>query len=100
MNSIGAALSPDVERALREICQVTAMTTDENLIADFFDCLFTPSERQDMAKRWLLVREIISGTTQREISRKLGLSLCKITRGSREVKKPDSAFKKMLALLS
>jgi TrpR family trp operon transcriptional repressor len=89
----------DVERALAEIYRVTALTTDEKCIADFFNCLFTPAERVDMAKRWLLVGEIIAGTSQREIARKLGLSLCKITRGSREVKKPDSAFKKMLALL-
>ncbi|NLK61659.1 MAG: transcriptional regulator, partial [Treponema sp.] len=38
------------------------------------------------------------GTTQREIAKKMGLSLCKITRGSRELKKEDSPFKKMIDL--
>ena len=42
------------------------------------------------------MREIDKGTTQREIARKYGMSLCKITRGSRELKKPNSAFRRML----
>ena len=50
----------------------------------------------DFAKRWLLVREIDKGTTQRDIAKKFHISLCKITRGSRELKKEDSAFRKLL----
>jgi TrpR family trp operon transcriptional repressor len=91
--------APDVPRALNEIYHTLSLTSDEKLIADFFDCLLTPAERVDMAKRWLLVHELLNGTSQREIAKRLGLSLCKITRGSHELKKPDSAFKKMFALL-
>ncbi len=46
-----------------------------------------------MAKRWALVKELSHGTAQRRIAEDLGLSLCKITRGSRELKKEGSAFK-------
>lgn len=81
---------------LEEVCKLLAITGDEKLIQQFFDCLFTPSELQDMAKRWLLVKEIDKGTTQREIARMFGMSLCKITRGSKELKKEDSAFRIML----
>jgi TrpR family trp operon transcriptional repressor len=84
---------------MSEVCRVLSLTGDEKLIADFFDCLLTPAERVDMAKRWLLVHELLNGTSQRQIAKRLGLSLCKITRGSHELKKPDSAFKKMFALL-
>ncbi|AEE16909.1 Trp family transcriptional regulator [Treponema brennaborense] len=86
------------EQGLHEVCKLLAATTDVTLIEDFFGCLFTASERQDIAKRWLLVREIDKGTTQREIARMFSMSLCKITRGSRELKKADSAFRKMLEL--
>ena len=41
---------------------------------------------------------IDKGTTQREIARKFGMSLCKITRGSRELKKQNSAFRRFLEL--
>jgi len=71
---------------------------DASLIEDFLVCLLTPSEMDEIAKRWALVKEIATGRPQREIAKDLGLSLCKITRGSRELKKEDSAFKSMLEL--
>jgi len=52
-----------------------------------------------MAKRWALVKELSHGTAQRRIAEDLGLSLCKITRGSRELKKEGSAFKMLLERL-
>ena len=86
----------DLEEALREMCKLLSKNSDANFIYEFFGCLFTPAEMSDFAKRWLLVREIDKGTTQREIARKFHISLCKITRGSRELKKKDSAFRKLL----
>lgn len=87
-----------LEEAMREICKLLSDHHEPGFIYDFFCCLFTPAERRDFAMRWLLVRELDSGTTQREIARKYGMSLCKITRGSRELKKPDSAFRRLLDL--
>ena len=74
------------------------MLIDRNkeLLSNFFDCLFTPAELLDIGKRWLLVKEIEKGTTQREIAKEFKMSLCKITRGSKELKKEDSAFRIML----
>ncbi|HKL85333.1 MAG TPA: Trp family transcriptional regulator [Treponemataceae bacterium] len=88
----------EIQRAVafEELCLALARTDNPDLIADFMKCLLTPTELAGVSSRWALVREIDSGTTQREIARKLGLSLCKITRGSRELKKPDSPFKKMI----
>ncbi|MBB5225887.1 transcriptional regulator [Treponema ruminis] len=88
--------SKDLEGALREMCKLLSKNNDADFIYEFFGCLFTPAEMNDFAKRWLLVREIDKGTTQREIARKFHISLCKITRGSRELKKDDSAFRKLL----
>ena len=73
--------------------------TDKNLLKEIFGCLFTPNERRDFAERWQLVKELKAGTTQREIARKYNMSLCKITRGSKELQKPDSAFQKMLEMI-
>ncbi len=88
----------DLESALKELYVALSKETDDKFIGDFFECLFTKAELNDFAKRWLLVKEISKGTTQREIARKFHISLCKITRGSKEFKKEDSAFKKMLGL--
>ena len=88
--------SKDLEGALREMCKLLSKNSDADFIYEFFGCLFTPAEMNDFAKRWLLVREIDEGTTQRDIAKKFHISLCKITRGSRELKKEDSAFRKLL----
>ncbi len=85
--------------AIREICHLLSEINDEKLIYDFFGCLFTRAELKDFSNRWHLVKELVAGTTQREIAKKYNISLCNITRGSRELKKEDSAFKKVLALL-
>jgi TrpR family trp operon transcriptional repressor len=82
--------------AYDELCAALARSDDPALIADFLACLLTPTELAEVSSRWALVREIDAGTTQREIARKMGLSLCKITRGSRELKKEDSPFKRMI----
>lgn len=90
---------PTPEEEIKEICNLIVKSRDPQLVYDFFGCLFTKSEMSDFSKRWSLVKELQAGTTQREIARKYNISLCNITRGSRELKKEDSAFHKMLALL-
>lgn len=87
------------ENAFREICLALSRADDPVLVGEFLECLLTPSEKQEVSSRWALVREIESGTTQREIARKMGLSLCKITRGSRELKKENSPFRRMTDLV-
>ena len=86
------------EQAKNELCKIIT-TNDEHLVREFCECIFTPAEIKDLVNRWLLVKEIDKGTTQREIARKFGMSLCKITRGSKELSKPDSAFRKVLDTL-
>ncbi len=85
--------------AIQEICMLLARIEDASLLYDFFGCLFTKAELKDFANRWHLVKELDAGTTQREIARKYNMSLCNITRGSRELKKENSAFRRVLAVL-
>ncbi|GMO12194.1 MAG: hypothetical protein Ta2A_21760 [Treponemataceae bacterium] len=85
---------------MNEICKIFAAETDENVIRDFFAALLTPAELSDVEKRWAIIRAMEQGVSQRKIAEELKISLCKITRGSSELKKRDSAFKKMLAVLA
>ena len=89
---------PAVEEYLSELAAALAETKDALLIKNFLCRLLTPSETADIAARWALVKALERKIPQREIAKTLGLSLCKITRGSREMKNPDQAFQKMLAL--
>lgn len=84
------------QNAIREMSLTLARTTDDRLIEDFLRSILTPRELQSIAERWELVQLIDEGMSQRKIAEKLGLSLCKITRGSKELKKENSAFAKMI----
>jgi len=83
---------------LTELAQLLARTDDPRLVEAVLAALLTPSEAHDLSARWELVKRLEAGETQRQIAKELHLSLCKITRGSRELKKPDSAFKALLRL--
>ena len=90
---------PRVKEQIEEMCRVLACVEDKKLLESFFYCLLTPAETADIASRWALVKALREGKTQREIAKNLGVSLCKITRGSRELKKPSSAFQIIYEIL-
>lgn len=87
-----------VAENIAEMSRTLAKVDDPTLVQGFLFSLFTPSEADEIAKRWALVKDLAAGIPQREIAKELGLSLCKITRGSRELKKEASPFKRMLEL--
>ncbi|MDR2418083.1 MAG: trp operon repressor, partial [Treponema sp.] len=87
---------PRVEEQLGDLAQTLAKTMDPELIVSFLRSLLTPAETADIAARWALVKALIDKVPQREIAKNLGISLCKITRGSRELKKPNSTFIRIL----
>lgn len=86
------------EEAFDELVGAVAATDDRELLADFLRSLLTEYEIDEITKRWALVRLIDDGMSQRNIARELGLSLCKITRGSKELKKENSAFRRMITI--
>jgi len=96
---IDARMYDDVDPTpLNELAEALARADDPRLIKSFLESLLTENEVTDISSRWTLVRLIARGMSQRTISRELGLSLCKITRGSRELKKDDSPFAHMIRL--
>ena len=90
---------PKVEENLSEMAAALAKTSDALLIKNFLLRILTPTETVNIASRWALVKALEQKIPQREIAKNLGISLCKITRGSRELKSPDQAFQKMLDTL-
>ncbi len=83
-------------QGISEIAAVLARLKDPGLIAAFLRSLLTRRELQEVDGRWELVKLLARGDSQRAIARRLGMSLCKITRGSRELKKRNSAFARVL----
>jgi len=64
----------------------------ERLLAD----ILTPQELASVAERWQLVQELAKGAPQREIAEKLGVSISKITRGSRMLQYGSGGFRRFL----
>lgn len=82
----------DIDDLAAVFCQIR----DPEEMRRFFDEIFTRSERWDLALRWKLMRMLRQGMTQRKIATELHVSLCKITRGSKILKDPQSVTLKML----
>ena len=79
---------------IRAIAAESSPETVERLFGE----LLTPSERCDIALRWKLLRRLVEGHSHRAIAQELGISPCKITRGSRILKDPKSVCRTMLQL--
>ncbi|MEK7591036.1 MAG: Trp family transcriptional regulator [Patescibacteria group bacterium] len=58
--------------------------------------LLTPNERESLTERWQIVQLLANGMPQRDIADKLGVSISKITRGSRVLQEGKGGFLKAL----
>ena len=85
------------DEAWKELIEALCRNDDPVLMASFLESLLTEYEIDEVTKRWALVRLLDEGVSQRNIAKGLGLSLCKITRGSKELKKDDSPFARMIS---
>jgi len=62
----------------------------------FLGQILTKAEMKKVQSRWEIIRLLYEGASQRAISSRLSLSLCNVTRGSRELKRSDSVLAKIL----
>jgi len=54
--------------------------------------ILTPQELDSIAERWELIQMLSDGVPQREVADKLGISISKITRGSRMLQYGSGGF--------
>ncbi len=80
------------DRLVRIFCSID----DPRTMKRFMKEVFTPSEIEDISKRWKVLEMLESGYSQRAIAFRLGVSLCKITRGSKVLKTGGSVSKRIL----
>jgi len=81
---------------IKEISYILSKIDSARMIEDFLFSMLTPNEIKNISSRWEIVKRIENGLSQRKIAGDLHLSLCKITRGSRELKKANSILKTIL----
>ena len=86
------------KKNIKEISNVLSDIDDADLIEKLLNELFTEKELRNLSSRWEIVKLLDKGVTQRKIAKDLHLSLCNITRGSKELNKKGSAMKSILDL--
>ena len=79
-----------------EVIEVFRSIDDYSEMRSFFEEIFTLAERRDLGLRWELMKMLKNDIPQREIASHLGISLCKITRGAKIVKNPDSVTNQIM----
>ncbi|GBR75703.1 helix-turn-helix domain containing protein [Candidatus Termititenax persephonae] len=82
---------------LQELCAILAKCCPK-LSGEFLRAILTPNELRELCQRWRIIKMLAAGKAQREIAQTLKTSLCKITRGSRELQKKNSPLLQALQI--
>ena len=87
------------QRHYREFYELIAALEGEKEAEMLMKDLLTPQELDSVVERWQEVQQLAKGITQRDIAENLGISISKVTRGSRALKYGTGGFLKMLKKL-
>ncbi len=90
------SISEEERKAWTDLVEQMCAITDVDEMNSFFDDMLTDKEIKDIADRYLLMVDLIKGKSQRDIAQDRKMSLCKITRGSKMLKKKDGYMRRYL----
>lgn len=83
--------------AIGDLADALASLDDPRSMEACLRSILTPRETAAIGLRWRIVCLLQAGMTQRAIAARLGVSLCKVTRGARELKKGPAEFKRAVS---
>lgn len=81
---------------INELADAVAEIKGRQEAKDFLKNILTPVELEEIVKRLQIIKLLKKGMPQREIAKKLDVSIGTITRGSRELKYGAPGFKKII----
>lgn len=82
----------------KELLELFARVDNSADMDAFLSAILAPSEYEDIILRLQIVKLLQEGMPQREIAEKLGVSIAKVTHGSRELQSKKNGFKKIFKL--
>ena len=99
MNRIAEKVSPsqETEKGKVDLLNIVLSIKDKEELKSFIDDMFTEKEVEDVVQRYLLMDDLYRGKSQRDIARDRSMSLCKITRGSKMLKKKEGFMRKFFS---
>lgn len=77
----------------KELCSLFTAIETEKQSALLLEDILTPAEYDSIAERWQIIKLLHQGMTHREVAKKLGISISKVTRGSRCLQYGSGGFK-------
>ena len=83
--------------AYEDIISILSSIDNKEDMAALLDDLLTDKEILDIIDRFLVLDDLYRGKSQRDIASNRRMSLCKITRGSKMLKKKDGYMRKSLS---
>lgn len=86
----------DLTESYNDLLDVFARVESRQDMKALFEDMFTDAEIKDFTIRWKLMNDLYQHVSQRSIASELRISLCRITRGSRMLKKKDGYVRKLL----
>lgn len=84
------------ETSKEELIRIISEISHESEIEGLLSELLTPQELKNVTMRWQILKELFLGEPQRAIAARHKISLCKITRGSKILKKDNSITAKLI----
>ncbi len=88
-------MKADEAHLLRALCAIDDPVEMRRVLSD----LLTRSELVALRKRWAILCLLRDGVPQREIARRIGGSLCNVTRGARLMRDPSCASARLMTRL-
>ena len=90
----------NIDQYKREVIEVIhKISKDKQLLADFVRDILTPREFENVSVRWQIVKRLAKGEHHGSIADALHLGVATVTRGSREMRKKEGGFRRVLKFL-
>lgn len=96
--NVDATLSEEEENAKQFLIELLCNIGQSEEMESLIDDLLTPKEILDIVDRYLIMDDIYRGKSQRDIASSRKMSLCKITRGSKMLKKKNGFMRNLLSV--
>lgn len=78
---------------------LSKISRDKYLLNGFLQAILTEQEYEDIALRWRVFKDSVSGASQRDIQDHLGISISKVTRGVKVTQEHKKIIQKIINLL-
>jgi TrpR family trp operon transcriptional repressor len=84
------------EKYLKELVEVMISLKNKAVTKAFLKNILTPAELEEICTRLQIVKLLKKGVPQRDVARKLNVSIGTVSRGARELKYGEQGFNKVL----